>query len=454
MSNRAALYLRISKDDARTGLAVERQRDECLAVLRREGLELVETYTDNGVSAYARNVTRPAFDRMTEDYRRGQFDVVVCWDMDRFSRQPGQLEEWIEIGEERGLRILTPTEVTDLGTDNGRMFARMKATIARAEMERKSARQRAQVRQAKENGTYRPRVGFDDTEVIRRIFRDVLAGKGPYVIAKALNAEGVRTLPGGLWSGQAVRRVALTPRHRGGAVSEEDYDTVAILLAPKERVGAKTRGLYSGVARCSCGAALTASGPKYVCAFATNHPGAKGHQSIARHLLDEQLPWGVYQALLEQPRAVPDEVRHYRLARAEAATAIESAVEVETSARTDVSKAAARRAREKAESDYEAAEEGMRVAMAAAAGANLADVVRHALVTEIAASRRAHPGNSPAASFEDAGAALDDLQSAREAFMRVHDALPLEERRELARGLLEVTLDAGNGAGRIRMRSR
>src|SRR5690606_38902456 len=115
--------------------------------------------------------------------------VVVCWDMDRFSRQPVQLEHWIALGESRGLKIITPTESTDLSTDNGRMFARLKATIARAEVERKSARQRAQVRQAKAEGTFRGRVGFNDPEVIRRIFEAILRGEGTYRIAATLNAE-------------------------------------------------------------------------------------------------------------------------------------------------------------------------------------------------------------------------------------------------------------------------
>lgn len=103
MALRAAL-LRISKDDAHTGLAVERQRDDCLAIIARENLELVQTYMDNGVSAYNRNLRRPLFDQMTRDYEAGKFDVVVCWDMDRFSRQPAQLEHWIELGEARGQR--------------------------------------------------------------------------------------------------------------------------------------------------------------------------------------------------------------------------------------------------------------------------------------------------------------------------------------------------------------
>lgn len=296
---RAALYLRISKDDAQTGLAVERQREECVRIIEREDFDLVETYKDNGVSAYSRNVKRPEFDRMTEDYESGRFDVVVVWDMDRFSRQPAQLEHWIELGETRGLRIYTPTEVTDLSTDNGRMFARMKATIARAEVERKSARQRAQVAQAKANGTFKGRIGFDDSDVIRRIFASLLGGTGPYQIAKTLNAEGRTTVPGNPWSGQAVRRVAMSARHRGSLIPESEFDAVQAIVKSGQRVGAKAKGRYSGVARCvTCDAAMTASGDRYVCSWATNHPGEHGHMTVPRKALDTVLDAALTDALV------------------------------------------------------------------------------------------------------------------------------------------------------------
>lgn len=302
------MYLRISKDDAQTGLAVERQRAECLAVAQREGLTLVETYTDNGVSAYSRTAKRPAFDKMTRDYEAGAFDVVVCWDLDRFSRQPAQLEAWIELGESRGLRIVTPTEVADLGTDNGRMFARMKATIARAEVERKSARQRAQVAQAKANGTFRGRVGYNEPDVIKRIFDAIRAGEGTYRIAKMLNAEGLTTITGNTWSGQAVRRVAMTPRHRGALIPAEEFDAVQALVRQGVKVGPKNVSAYSGAARCgTCGASMTASGPKYVCAHATNHPGSKGHPAIALHLLESRIRREVVAELMLPGNGTPDD---------------------------------------------------------------------------------------------------------------------------------------------------
>lgn len=80
---------------------------------------------------------------MVADFRAGRWDALVCWDLDRLTRQPRQLEDWIDLAEERGLRIVTANGEADLGTDAGRLFARVKAAVARSEVERKSARQSA-----------------------------------------------------------------------------------------------------------------------------------------------------------------------------------------------------------------------------------------------------------------------------------------------------------------------
>ena len=50
-SRRAAAYLRVSLDSTGEGLAVDRQRESCLSIIAARGWELVETYTDNSISA-------------------------------------------------------------------------------------------------------------------------------------------------------------------------------------------------------------------------------------------------------------------------------------------------------------------------------------------------------------------------------------------------------------------
>src|SRR5438445_8673919 len=50
----------------------------------QRGLQVIETYTDHGVSGT--KARRPALDKMMEDARRGRFDVVLVWAFDRMAR--------------------------------------------------------------------------------------------------------------------------------------------------------------------------------------------------------------------------------------------------------------------------------------------------------------------------------------------------------------------------------
>ena len=107
---RAAIYLRISLDRHGDGLAVERQREDCKRIIAQRGWEHVATYEDPSVSASSRTVTRPGYERMVRDWQAGRFDAVVCWDLDRLTRQPRQLEDWIDAAEQLSLiHISEPT---------------------------------------------------------------------------------------------------------------------------------------------------------------------------------------------------------------------------------------------------------------------------------------------------------------------------------------------------------
>lgn len=48
---RAAVYVRISKDDTGERAGVQRQREDCLALAESRGWEVVEVFEDNDVSA-------------------------------------------------------------------------------------------------------------------------------------------------------------------------------------------------------------------------------------------------------------------------------------------------------------------------------------------------------------------------------------------------------------------
>lgn len=149
---RAAIYLRISQDRDMDGLAIERQREDCLRLAKSRGWEVHHTYIDQSKSATDKTKKRPEYDLMVADYEAGLFGAIICYDLDRLTRQPRQLEDWIDAAAERGLQLVTANGDADLSTDGGRLYARIKAGVATGEVERKSARQSRAQRQRAEQG--------------------------------------------------------------------------------------------------------------------------------------------------------------------------------------------------------------------------------------------------------------------------------------------------------------
>jgi len=293
------VYLRISLDATGEGLAVERQRQECAAIVVARGWEPVGEYVDNSISASDAKKHRPGYAALAADFAAGKFDALVCYDLDRLTRQPRQLEDWIDAAESRGLALVTANGDADLTTDAGRLFARIKLAVARAEVERKSARQRSAARQRSELGKpplgvrltgYTPKGDLipEEAEVVRRIFAEFLESRSLRAVARSLTADGITTRHGKPWHISTVQSILRNPRYAGRAiyrgevtgkpgawlalVSDDDYEAVQAILADPGRVTNHTgmtarKHLGSGLYLCAiCREPVSAwSGNRYRC---------------------------------------------------------------------------------------------------------------------------------------------------------------------------------------------
>lgn len=299
---RAAIYLRQSSDPGDTKLAITRQREDCVVVCERNGWTWAE-YIDNSCSA-SNGKPRPAYQRMLTDIRAGLVDAVVAWDLDRLHRKPAELETFIDLADERRLALATVGGDTDLSTDGGRLYARVKGAFAKSEVERKSARQKRANLQQRANGTWSSsgyrKFGYTkdgqplepEASALRKAASDVLAGVSLRSIAVDWNNRGLTTTRGNKWTNLQLRRTLANPRnaalmsYKGRVVGQGqwepliDADThrglVALLSDESRRVSGafERKHMLSGVAVCGlCGnrmyAAFPYSGRKqrrvYVC---------------------------------------------------------------------------------------------------------------------------------------------------------------------------------------------
>ena len=300
---KVGVYLRQSYAPNGDILAITRQREDVARLCRERGWLDTQEFTDNDFSA-SNGKRRPDYQRMYTDICDGKINAIVAWDLDRLYREPRELEDLIDRVKDMHLQLVTVTDNVDLSTDNGRMYARMKVAMAKAEVERKSARQVRAARQRAEAGSaWWPTRAFgytlkdpslligpdgtkkhwangelklepEEAAALRDAYTAVLAGRSLMGIAREWNSRGIKTPKGGTWKGTTLRMTLLNARYAGirtyrdeevgrgdwpAIVDEDIYRGAKAILTDPARIrrphnGYKRRWLLTRIALCGeCG---------------------------------------------------------------------------------------------------------------------------------------------------------------------------------------------------------
>jgi DNA invertase Pin-like site-specific DNA recombinase len=184
-ARRAALYLRVSTD----GQTTENQRLALEAVVAQRGWDVIATYSDNGISGAKGRTKRPGLDRLLKDAGRAQFNVVMCWAMDRLGRSLADLIDTLRTLEEAHVDLFLHQQAIDTTTPSGRMFFHVTGAFAEFEREMIRSRVNAGLARARARGVRlgRPKVSRKVDSVVRA---RLAAGDG---ILKAARAAGCGT---------------------------------------------------------------------------------------------------------------------------------------------------------------------------------------------------------------------------------------------------------------------
>ncbi|TQS44362.1 recombinase family protein [Cryptosporangium phraense] len=289
-TKRAAIYCRISNDREGRELGVQRQEEDCRALIERLGLEVARVYVDNDISASTRSSKpRPDYQQMFADAKTGDFDVIVSYTSGRLTRRPREFEDQIDLAVEHGIQYkYVRSPEFDLNTAQGRRIARTMAAQDIGEAEEVAERiERAKAQTAAAGGYRGGRRPFGYAEdgmtlvhteaaEIKAAADALLAGGTLNGIARGLNQRGVTTSTGNEWTGSSVARLLRRPRnaalidHGGEIIGAAQWPPVldeatwravmAILQDPSRRKpGPSERWLLSGIARCGkCGATVEA----------------------------------------------------------------------------------------------------------------------------------------------------------------------------------------------------
>jgi DNA invertase Pin-like site-specific DNA recombinase len=164
-TKRAAIYARVSTD----GQTTDNQVIALGEIAGRRGWDIVEVYTDQGISGAKGRDKRPGFGRMLKDANRRKFDVMMAWAIDRMGRSLRDLIDTIEHLEAVGVDLYLDQQSIDTTTPAGKLL--FQVTGAFAEFERSMIRQRvnAGLARARAQGKRlgRPRIDQKTEQAIR-----------------------------------------------------------------------------------------------------------------------------------------------------------------------------------------------------------------------------------------------------------------------------------------------
>src|SRR4051794_13673080 len=96
MTERAGAYCRISEDPRHQEQGVWRQREDCEALVRSRGWELVGTWTDNDVAVLRPGAERPGYSQLLAAAERGEITRIVAYGLSRIWRNRSERAQAID----------------------------------------------------------------------------------------------------------------------------------------------------------------------------------------------------------------------------------------------------------------------------------------------------------------------------------------------------------------------
>jgi site-specific DNA recombinase len=239
--------IRLSRDADESGTSIERQRESIEQWSAMHGHTVVGWAIDSGVSGTVDPFEAPELGPWLKPHRLPEWDALVAYRLDRFSRRVIPLNKLFGFIQEHGKTLASVSESLDLSTWIGRLVANVIAGVAEGELEAIRSRNLGSQKTVRQLGRWHggvPPYGYgtvkradgwylvvntEEARVIRdEILPRVLSHESTNSIAAELNTSNVPTRRGGPWSGNVIRTMlrgrALLGQHEhnGKLVTDED----------------------------------------------------------------------------------------------------------------------------------------------------------------------------------------------------------------------------------------
>ena len=226
-SRTAVAYARYSSAGQRD-VSIEQQLADIRAFAKREGYTIVHEYADHAKSGFRHVSARTAFQSMMAAADSGTYDTIICWKVDRFGRN--REESALFKGRLRrfGVKVLYAMEPIPEGSAGVLLEGMLEATAewySRQLSENVLRGMADNARRCLYNGTRTFGYTSDadgryviqpaEAAVVRDIFTMYRSGYSCAMIARDLNARGLRTWRGNPFCAQGILKIISNERYTG-----------------------------------------------------------------------------------------------------------------------------------------------------------------------------------------------------------------------------------------------
>lgn len=234
---RTAAYCRVSTDSDEQLLSLEAQKQHYEAFIKANtAWEFAGLYYDEGISG-TKKENRDDLQRLLRDCELRKIDFIITKSISRFARNTTDCLEIVRSLAELGVFIFFEKENINTGTMDSELVLTVLSSLAENESVSISENNKWGIKRRFQNGTYKistPPYGYlyqdgtlvphpEQAAVAKRIFVRALAGDGTAVIAKGLNADGIRPVRGSVWGASAIRGILTNEKYTGDALFQKTY---------------------------------------------------------------------------------------------------------------------------------------------------------------------------------------------------------------------------------------
>jgi DNA invertase Pin-like site-specific DNA recombinase len=181
--------------------------------------------------------TRPEFQRLLDDCRARQIDMVITKSISRFARNTLTLLQTTRELKDLGIDIFFEEQNIHTISGTGEMILTLLASVAQEESRATSDNCKWRIRSQFKKGelvNLRFMYGYtidkgvvivndDEAAIVRSIFIDYLNGRGCGQIAKELRQKGIPGFGNGVWTPKRVLDILKNEKYTGNALLQKKY---------------------------------------------------------------------------------------------------------------------------------------------------------------------------------------------------------------------------------------